>query len=315
MLIEFLQSRLRRDARGVIINFHTLSAPETRRLVGVLGRHFDFIAHDDLAGRIASGARRPFCLLTFDDGFRSNAIETAPELRRMGVPAVFYVTTGFLDSGRPLWFVRLKALRLHGRLPETLDPAVLKQLPIARVEELLDRHVSERRIESLPSEGEQPMTWEHARELASQGFTIGAHAVEHSVLPRETFSRAAALIRDSMAAVSVGTGIPCSTFAFPNGNYTAALCRVATACGAATVMTTEPRWVGNAAQIWRLPRIQLFPRQSRAKVELKLAAALCDGLLANPDGTGRAYRRIEALRHQRLTEPRSSLKAAEGKFS
>jgi len=296
MLIEFLQSRIFPAARGVIINNHTLSGAEIRRLVDILGRIFDFVAHEDLARRIDRGGRRPFCLLTFDDGFRSNAAETAPELLRLGVPAVFYVTTSFLDTGRPLWFVRHKALQELGPLPETLSSAVLKQLPLERIETLLDRFIAARGIDLVPREHWQAMTWDEARGLATRGFTIGAHAVEHSILPRETFAVAEGSIRESMAAVSRHTGVRCATFAFPNGNYTAALCRVATACGAATVMTTEPSWVRNGAQTWRLPRIQLFPSQSRRKICLKLAAALYDGLLANPDGTGRAYRRMEALR-------------------
>ena len=41
----------------------------------------------------------------------SNATETAPELTRLGVPAVFYVVTSFLSNGDPLWFDRYGALR------------------------------------------------------------------------------------------------------------------------------------------------------------------------------------------------------------
>ena len=87
---------------GVIINEHTLTASQTRLHVETLSRWFDFIHYDELLDRISRPRSRPFCLLTFDDGKRSNATITAPELERLGVPAVFYVPTRFLTDGFPL---------------------------------------------------------------------------------------------------------------------------------------------------------------------------------------------------------------------
>jgi len=90
-------------------------------------------------------------------------------------------------------------------------------------------------------------------------------------------------------------GTPCRTFAFPNGNYTAALAQHALKCGVRTVMTTEPMWADRRFPIWRLPRVQLFAGQSRRKIDLKLAMAATGRVLANPDDTGRLYRRIVRL--------------------
>src|SRR5262245_15149299 len=96
---------------GVIINEHTLTAAQTRLHVETLNRWFDFIHYDDLLDRLSRPRSRPFCLLTFDDGKRSNATITAPELERLGAPAVFYVPTRFLTDGFPLWFDRSGAIR------------------------------------------------------------------------------------------------------------------------------------------------------------------------------------------------------------
>jgi len=49
-------------------------------------------------------------------------------------------------------------------------------------------------------------------------------------------------------------------------------------------------WVNGQSPFWRLPRIQLFGEFSRARIELKIALAALRGVLANPDGSGRAYR-------------------------
>src|SRR5712691_4332770 len=92
---------------GVIINEHTLTAAQTRLHVEVLSRWFDFIHHDALPERMVRPRSRPFCLMSFDDGKRSNATEAAPELERLGVPAVFYLPTRFITNEREaLWFDR-----------------------------------------------------------------------------------------------------------------------------------------------------------------------------------------------------------------
>jgi hypothetical protein len=50
-------------------------------------------------------------------------------------------------------------------------------------------------------------------------------------------------------------------------------------------------WANRRSSLWRLPRIQLFGENSRARIQLKIALAALHGILANPDGTGRAYLR------------------------
>src|SRR2546429_9918013 len=71
------------------LSLHRRSSDLTRRHVDVLSRCFDFIHLNDLPRQLYRRGKKPFCLLTFDDGKRSNATAVAPELERLGVPAVF----------------------------------------------------------------------------------------------------------------------------------------------------------------------------------------------------------------------------------
>jgi peptidoglycan/xylan/chitin deacetylase (PgdA/CDA1 family) len=277
---------------GVIVNEHTLTASQTRLHVETFGRWFDFIHYDELLDRLSRPRARPFCLLTFDDGKRSNATETAPELERLGVPAVFYVTTRFLTDGFTLWFDRSDAIsRSLGYTPAELDERALKQLPFKKLNERLDRACA--RYQATPDvecDDVRPMTWDEARGLARRGFTLGAHGLRHAILTRETEADGLLEIKQSIEEVRSEIG-ECRTFAFPNGNYTERLARHAIECGVETAVTTEPMWVDNRFPPWRLPRVQFFDGQSRARIELKLAAAATGQLLANPDGTGRRYRK------------------------
>ena len=285
-----LASRVRGPrGAGVIVNWHTLSAKQLRPQVETLGRWFDFIHHDDLEQRLTTPRSRPFCLLTFDDGKRSGFTEVAPQLEQLGVPAVFYVVTRFLSDGRPLWFDRQAALeRALGRVPPVLSVDTLKELPLSLVDQRLDRACAEHRA-TVDHEADdvRPMSWDEARELHRRGFTIGAHSLNHAILTLEAPDVARADIAESMAEVSSHIEAPCRTFAFPNGNYTPDLARYALACGAQTVMTTEPTWLDARCPRWRIPRVQLFGTQGRGMMELKLAAAATGRLLANPNGTGR----------------------------
>lgn len=277
---------------GVIINEHTLTKAQTVFHVQVLRRWFDFIKLEDLPGRLIRRTRRPFCLLTFDDGKRSNFSETAPELERLKVPAVFYVTTEPLTNGSCFWFdQREQLVKALGYCPAGLELATLKQLPFEALTRRLEQAGAGCKLK--PADGADdliPMSWDEARHLHQRGFTIGAHGSTHAILTHEPKARAFAEIEESLARVSVEIGARCNTFAFPNGNYNLELTQHALRSGATTAMTTAPMWADRTSALWRLPRIQLFGGFSRARIELKLALAAFNGILPNPDGSGRLYR-------------------------
>jgi len=282
-----------RQARsgGVIINEHTLTQAETRRHVETLGRHFEFIHPHEVPSRLKGTSKRPFCLLTFDDGKKSNATQSAPELYRMGIPALFFVTTGFLDTREPLWFDRYTdVINTLGYVPEGLERETLKRLPFHVLATRLGKFApTQSWALRSSSEDVAAMSWDEVRRLRQLGFGIGAHGVRHAILTRESREVAVAEIRESMRRVSAETGAGCSAFAFPNGNYTAELCQCAVNAGASIVMTTEPAWVKSHDRLSRLPRIQIRGPDSPAKIMAKISLAVAEGALANPDGTGRSY--------------------------
>jgi peptidoglycan/xylan/chitin deacetylase (PgdA/CDA1 family) len=284
---------------GIILNYHTLSRCETLAHVEFFGRYFEFISHDELLCSLRTTRRRPFCFLTFDDGKKSNATEVAPALRELGVPAAFYIPTGFVAArDRPLWFDRVSALWAHvPDLPNEVRIDVLKRLPSrtrdARVDDACRRYGIDA---DMTNDHVCPMSWDDVRALHAQGFTIGSHSEWHAVLPAETLEYAKADIANSIERISVELSGPCTTFSFPNGNCTEPLALHAQGCGVATVFTTEPTWAGPNSKSLRLPRIQLFPERGTTYLAIKVAAARVPGVLGNPNGTGRSYAGLEAIR-------------------
>lgn len=279
--------------RGVIVNFHTLTAEETRQQVSVLSQHFDLVDLETMVAILEDRHRRrsrPFCLLTFDDGKRSNATVTAPVLDELGVRAVFYVCTGFVSDGtRPLWFDRHDALaRATDVVPFGLGEDVVKQLPAAVRDGRIDEACAATGVDADMRDDEvAPMTWDHARALSERGHTIGAHGRWHAILPFESAADARGDIAASVADVRREIG-DCTTFAYPNGNSAVELREHLSSLGVCTVMTTEPAWVGDRHSLLHLPRVQLFGHQDADRARAKLAAARVPGVLRNPDGTGRS---------------------------
>lgn len=288
MLLKMVASR---RSCGVIINEHNATVAIIRNHISALGRHFDFISLADLPARLQQQRSKPFCLMTFDDGKRSQFTETAPELFRYGIPAVFFVVTSFVGGSKPLWFDRYKALQATaGTSLCGLSPEVVKELPERILMERIDRACAQYETDAdMADDDIAPMTWGQVRTLHRQGFAIGAHGNTHAVMTREIADVARQNIRMSIERVGAELGIACESFAFPNGNYTSELCRHAVRCGARMVMTTEPVWADESSALWRLPRIQLFPKHTKAQIELKLALAATKFVLRNPDGTGRVY--------------------------
>lgn len=295
---------------GVIVNEHTLDRDETRRHVEVLGRWFDFIQLNELPERLGRRNKRPFCLLTFDDGKRSNATQVAPVLEKLGVPAVFFVVSSSLGCKTPLWFDRQRALRKKlGTVPPGLELNFLKQLPynllMSRVENACSRYGVEADVDD---DHIALMTWEQVRSLHQRGFSIGAHGSTHAILTREAKLAAFENIERSIAKVREEIDAPCSSFAFPNGNYTAELAQYAIRCGVKMVMTTEPTWTDESSALWRLPRLQFFGTDRPGKIKLKIAVAASGLFLNNPDGTGKTYRVINRLAKKRFSPTMVSAK-------
>ncbi|HEY2806659.1 MAG TPA: polysaccharide deacetylase family protein [Gemmatimonadales bacterium] len=78
---------------------------EFRGFLRFFGKFFTVITLQELLDRIASGKSVAGCLvITFDDGYLDNHRDAAPELRRQGLPACFFIATDFIGSQRVPWW-------------------------------------------------------------------------------------------------------------------------------------------------------------------------------------------------------------------
>lgn len=277
--------------KGVILGNHTQNGRQIKEEVETLAPFFDFIHHDQLMERMVTKQSKPFCLFTFDDGKKITAEQSALELEKMGIPAVFYLVTDHISNGLPLWFDRRNAIiKTLGYEPDEVKAKKLKKMPMDRITETLNQFCAEYGVEAdLTDPHVACMSWEDARSLYKRGFTIGAHTKTHPILTNESPVTAMNEIHASIKTVKKKLGGYCPSFAFPNGNYTAELAKYARSCGVRTVMTTDPLWVQTKTVLHQMPRIDIYNHYDSGKMLFKVSAAIPGCILNNPNGTGRRY--------------------------
>ena len=205
--------------------------------LGVLTRYFDVISPDGIAAALRAPGRR--VVLTFDDGYRDNYELALPLLRKHGVPATFFLTTGFLDDPRISWWDELdwmvakshrpaleagewlsRPLSLGDRNAARTELAdVYKSLPATMGEAFLDacgEAAGTGRCDPR-SGADLWMTWAMAAELRDAGMTIGGHTVRHPVLARAEPAAQASEIAGCARRLDEELGVTMRYFAYPVG--------------------------------------------------------------------------------------------------
>ena len=93
----------------------------------------DITKDNDSKVSLLPKAEKPIALITFDDGYRDNFDAALPILSRLGVPATFFIPTGFLDAVRLPWWDHVACVLKRTQVPRLVlyryrgdaDPLIL----------------------------------------------------------------------------------------------------------------------------------------------------------------------------------------------
>src|SRR5215813_13211327 len=90
----------------------TRSVDEFERQLRALRRRFNPVGLRDVRDWVERGRALPPhpVLLTLDDGYRNSLVYAAPLLERYGIPAVVFLSTGYIGGQRILWPVEMVLL-------------------------------------------------------------------------------------------------------------------------------------------------------------------------------------------------------------
>ena len=273
-----------RLARDRILMYHGTSAADAaalERQLWCLRLAFQVVPLAELTRHTMKGGKgaRARVALTFDDGLRSNVEVAYPILRKLGLPATFFVCPGLVERGSWLWNhearERLKSLSTSALAevarqvgaPAEVEAFVewMKTLKIAerrRVEGEI-RAATPRFRPTAAQRAEFDLAdWDELKALDPRVVTIGSHTMTHPILTSLGAEETEAEMRDSRIALESRLGRAVAEFCYPNGNLGDSALQSARRHYRSAV-TVDEGFVGEDADAHRLPRFAAHPRGTR----------------------------------------------------
>lgn len=264
---------------GITPQFLSEAILETQRL------GYEVVHLHELPDRLKGSVEgRRFAAFTLDDGYRDNLVHAAPVFRRHGAPFTIFVTKGFVDRSRSIWWQTAEELTRavdyfafdFGQGEEIVNCHSLseKQLAFNRLAYFVDSHDEDEAVRLIDTiarkNGIDPMsivdrevmTVDELRELIRDPLArLGGHTVTHCNLARVPADRLKREIVNSLDAIGWWTGHRPETFAYPYGFARACGEREAQAvaeAGVCIAVTTCPGLLDDPS----LSRPALLPRIS-----------------------------------------------------
>jgi len=197
--------------------------------------------------------------LTFDDGYRDNLTRALPILEELDLPATFFISTGFVMSGKPFWWDRLARAGGASAPPPGTKP---NEDPYSRAKGL-DPHARDAWLDGLGlpdppfCEEELPLRSSELKLLGPRA-TIGGHGHEHLSLGLVSRQVAEADVKMCAEALDRESGSRPRLFAYPFGgpqDVSPDAVEVVRQAGFTAAFTTAPLVLRRGADPLRFPRL------------------------------------------------------------
>jgi peptidoglycan/xylan/chitin deacetylase (PgdA/CDA1 family) len=298
-LLVFILTRLKRQHSAAILFYHRfcskslvidllphLDINEFRKQMLHIKRWYNVISMDELHTRLTNGAgfRSPSIIISIDDGYLNNYELAYPVLRDLNLPAIIYLTTGFIGTENATWVddlgemivsTSLKSFFFHELFgDEVLDITddVKKTEVVEKLYEVLllvDHEKKMLALQKLPKllylneawrdgRDRKMLDWNEIIEMRTGGICFGAHTVSHPILNKMELYEAKREISDSKSEIESRLGEKVRHFAIPNGkigDFNEELKKYCVEIGMETVVSTEPGLVHTESDRYFLRRI------------------------------------------------------------
>ena len=255
-----------------------------------LQEYFDIITLEDLT-RVCRGSfvhkpRNPFCVITFDDGWKDFYDFAFPLLVKYQVPATVFLPTGFIGTNKKFWTDRFAYIlhhrqasiknvstqpdifnviqeiqNLQGSFEDQLESgiAILKKHSLQIIEKVLSELAKIWFVE-FHEEDRDFVNWDEVKKMSSSKLIgFGSHTVGHGILTtldkldieKELSASRNKLLDEGIVDPSF---IP---FCYPNGNYTQDIVRMVRSAGYHVAVTTKKGWNQFDTDMFTLNRISI----------------------------------------------------------
>lgn len=213
-----------------------------RRIVDYfLDKGYEIVSPVDVLEGLDSDKK--YVLITFDDGYYGSVL-ALPVLNEFKVPATFFISTNFVKHNKCFWWDVLWRERIKsGMAGDAIhrETEQLKSRTNSGIEKLLMTEFGEDSFRPL-GDLDRPMTVSELKEFSRESMVfLGNHTLDHAILTNYSADAAASQINDSQKAIFEMTGEKPVAIAYPSGNYSDDIIRIAKDAGLRLGITIEPR--------------------------------------------------------------------------
>jgi peptidoglycan/xylan/chitin deacetylase (PgdA/CDA1 family) len=256
-----------------------VDAARFERQMSMVAKAFQVLPLAMAARHLAQGSLPNRALaITFDDGYADNETIAMPILRRLRLPATFFVATGFLDGGRMWNDSVIECLRNTKK--DSLDLTELG-LGVVACSGLVERQAAIRKVivaikhkdlvardaavallvkacGSPALSNRLMMTRSQVQSLHTVGMDIGAHTVNHPILRSLPDPAARQEIAEGRQVLRDLTGAEVRSLAYPNGrpdeDYDKRHTAMAKELGFELAVTTSKGVASEGDDLFQVPR-------------------------------------------------------------
>lgn len=190
------------------------------------------------------GFEKPSLAITFDDGYLDNYTFAYSVLKKHGVVATIYLTTGLIETSESTWTDRIELSFLKTKEDYFSLPAIFgdNKVRIKTKKEKEQANIKVSEALKLMSDGERRklmrelfevlkldgscvenqrsrlmLNWDEVQKMAKDGIIIGSHSHTHPILSQMPLQDAKEEIFNSKKIIEENLGMRVKHFAFPNG--------------------------------------------------------------------------------------------------
>lgn len=221
-------------------NAHAISPEVFELQVEYLKKYFRVVSINQLVDEAVSCVLTPYTVaITFDDGHEDFYTHAWPVLKKYGLPASLYVTTGFVDKKCWLWPDLLRYL---------LDSTSIRNLSIKDIGTLyVDKNHNQAtwsilgdwclkleanaraaflddlalrlnvKVPAQPLFPFAPVSWDQLREMHREGLDIGSHSISHPIFSTLTDEELHSELTHSQERILNEIGNAPRGICYPNG--------------------------------------------------------------------------------------------------
>jgi peptidoglycan/xylan/chitin deacetylase (PgdA/CDA1 family) len=219
-----------------------ITLPEFREFIEYYqASGYQFVA----PGEVVSGlpADGKYVLITFDDGYFNNRL-VLPVLQQFQVPAVFFISTAYTESGNSYWWdvlyrQRVKQTTPPRKIAEELEH--VKSLPSRDVASYLTREFGAAALDPT-SDADRPFCPDELAAFSRQPLVhLGNHTRDHAILTIHSMQEVRRQISTAQQDLRRICGVNAQTIAYPNGAHSAEVRQAAQDTGLSLGVTVEKR--------------------------------------------------------------------------